>query len=171
MGAHGWRAAVARLIKAHRQKLLAALTANSGATRSQLRRELAASSVRYLARRDLDWLVRVLPAPKKYDWPEKDRRLAEAVPAAAHELLMGPAPARRVTATRIARQISTDDWIFRNRRRLPRTIAVIRAHAETALEANIRRIEAAYTGQVKAAVQDALSSSEPIGLKKPRPKA
>jgi hypothetical protein len=97
------------LIKAHRQKLLAAIAANPGATRSQLRREFAASSVRYLARHDLDWLVRVLPAPKKYDWPEKDRRLAEAVPAAARELLMGPAPARRVTATRIAQKISTDD--------------------------------------------------------------
>jgi hypothetical protein len=50
-------------------------------------------------------------------------------------------------------------------------MAVIRAHAETVVQSNIRRIEAAYTGQVKAAVQDALSSSEPIGLKKLRPKA
>jgi hypothetical protein len=73
-----------------------------------------------------------------------------------------------VTATQSAQQISTDDWIFRNRRRLPGTIAVIRAHAETVVEANIRRIEAAYTGQVKAAVHKALSSSEPIGLKKPK---
>lgn len=130
-----------KLLEKHRANLLAVLSRNPNAGRSELKSALAVTSFRFLMKFNREWLDQNVSERKRSRFAEMDLVLSSRVSAVANSLYNQPRSPKRVTLSRIAERLISAGYIRRNVPNLPRTMAEIARHLESYIEVAIRRLE------------------------------